>query len=94
MIRFSIDVAKHGKKWCTVIVEASDANGILKDVLGQSAEDQGYRHTIWREREARRIVEVTDQARIIGATYDRERHAAATLSDGDTENLAAGGSDQ
>ena len=72
MNRFSIDVVRDGKRWYTLAIEGTHAEATLGDVLYRFHRADGFEHSVWREREARRFVEVTDQARVLAITYDRE----------------------
>jgi hypothetical protein len=71
MSRYRLEVLKTGRRWCDIIVEDSDPGEILRDVVAKFPEGEGYLCSLVREEEARRIVEVTDQARIIGISYNR-----------------------
>jgi hypothetical protein len=71
MSRYRLEVLKTGRRWCDIIVEDSNSGEILRDLAAKFPEDEGYRYNPFREEESRRIVEITDQARIIGISYSR-----------------------
>ncbi|WP_429587164.1 hypothetical protein [Sphingomonas zeicaulis] len=63
-----LETVKHGRRWCDICVEDADAEDIVRDLLVRLRIDAGYQADIFREGEARRIMEVTDHARIVGTT--------------------------
>jgi hypothetical protein len=73
MTRYRLDVLKDGRRWCDISVEDGRAEEIVRDLLGRLPTDAGYRADVFIETEARRIVEVTDQARVLAVSYARER---------------------
>lgn len=72
--RFHIEIIFRGQRWCDISIESRCADEILTDVRARFPEVEGYVHRVFLEEEARRLVEVTDQARVIGVTYSRTPH--------------------
>lgn len=71
MTRYRIEVVYEGRRWCDIIVEDSSAETIVQDLQSRLPAEDGYRHSVFRERETQRIVEVSDRSRVLGVTYSR-----------------------
>ncbi|WP_077147430.1 hypothetical protein [Sphingopyxis sp. KK2] len=69
--RFHIEIGRNGQRWCDISIESRSAEDILADIEARFPEADGFVCRIFIEKEARRLVEVTDQARVIGITYSR-----------------------
>ncbi|WP_313539160.1 hypothetical protein [Sphingomonas sp.] len=71
MTRLALTVTRHGRQWCDIVIDTAGAEDVARDLLQRLPEMQGFRCQTFREEEARRIVEITDQARLLSVKYVR-----------------------
>lgn len=71
MTRLALTVTRLGRQWCDIVMDAECAEDIARDLLRRLPETEGFRCQVFREEEARRIVEITDQARLLSVKYVR-----------------------
>lgn len=73
MKRYRLELARDGRQWCEIVIEGLSGDDILEDVLRRFPDGDGFRATVWEEKEAARVVEFGERARTIGVRYSSVR---------------------
>lgn len=73
MKRWRLELARDGRQWCEIVIEAVSGDEILADVRQRFPEDDGFRIAVWEEKEAARVVEFGERARTLGERYSSVR---------------------
>lgn len=73
MMRLRIDITRHGKRWGEATLEGSDAEGALAELLDRLPAADGFQHSVFKETELSRLVEIAANTRVLGIRYARER---------------------
>ena len=71
MKRYRIDLTRHGRHWCQIVVESREPRNALADVVGRYPSDEGFELSVWEETEQTRIVELGQNTRVLSVTYER-----------------------